>query len=311
MNIFESIIVQPIFNLLIGLYSLIPGGDFGIALIIFTILIRFAMWPLVKKQIHQVKTMRKLQPELVKIKKATKGNKQMESLQMMELYKKHGVNPFRSIGILFVQLPIFIALYQVIRIFTLRRDEIERFTYSFLEGIKPIREIIENPDGFNETLLGFIDLTQTAITTNPFTINIFLLLLAVAAAVTQYFMSKQTMPHSPSKKRFKDIMKEAADGKQADQSEMNALVMGKMVKFLPVMMFFIIINLPGALALYYMVSNLVAVVQQGRVLKQDTEEMDKIADKGMPPRPQGKKATAKARAKQAREASIVREKGKK
>ena len=114
MNIFEVVVVQPIFNMLIGLYSLIPGGDFGIALIIFTILIRFALLPLVKRQLHQVTAMRKLQPQLAIIKKNAKGNKQLESMQMMDLYKKNGVNPFRSIGILLIQLPIFIALYQVI-----------------------------------------------------------------------------------------------------------------------------------------------------------------------------------------------------
>jgi YidC/Oxa1 family membrane protein insertase len=101
---FNTIVVQPIFNLLFVIYSLIPGGDFGLALIIFTILVRLAMWPLVKKQLHQVKAMRKLQPELVKIKKETKGDKRLESMRMMELYKKHDVSPFRSIGILLIQL---------------------------------------------------------------------------------------------------------------------------------------------------------------------------------------------------------------
>ena len=47
MNIFDTVIVQPIFNLLLGLYSIIPGGDFGVALIIFTVLVRLALWPLV------------------------------------------------------------------------------------------------------------------------------------------------------------------------------------------------------------------------------------------------------------------------
>lgn len=304
MNIFDVVIIQPIFNLLIGLYSLIPGGDFGIALIIFTILIRFALWPLVKKQLHQVKAMRKLQPELNKIKKANKGNRQAQSMQMMELYKKHNVSPFRSIGILLIQLPIFIALYQVIRIFTLHRDEIAKFTYDFLENIGPIKDLINHPESFNENLFGFISLTEHALSTNPLAINIFLVLIAAGAAVTQYFMSKQTTPQQPSKKRFRDIMREAAEGKQADQSEMNTVVMSKMIKFLPFMMFFIMINLPGALALYYMVSNLVAVIQQSRILKQDTEELAEIAKEE--PVKQHKKATAKAREKVAREGNITR-----
>jgi len=300
MNIFELFIVQPIFNLLIGLYSLIPGGDFGIALIIFTILIRFALWPLIVKQLHQVKAMRKLQPELARIKKATKGNRQLESMQMLELYKKHDVKPFRSILMLLIQLPIFIALYQVIQIFTLHRDQVAKFTYDFLENIGPIKALIEHPDQFNEKLLGVVDLTAHAI--SPAGINIFLVLLAIVAAYTQYIISKQTSPQA-STKRFRDVMAEAADGKQPDQAELNAVMMSKMMKILPFFMLFIMLSLPGALALYYATSNIFAAVQQHYLLKRDAKEMDVIADQGL--KKEGKKATAKAREKQAREATVT------
>lgn len=301
MNIFELIIVQPIFNILVLIYSLI--GDFGISLIIFTVLIRFAMWPLVKRQLHQTKAMRKLQPELKKIKARTKGNKQLESMQMMELYKEHGVSPFRSIGMLLIQLPIFIGLYQVIQIFTLHRNEVSKYTYDFLERIGPIHQLVSHASTFNEKLFGFINLTQHALS-SPFTISsIFLFLIAIGAAILQYIMSKQTLPQQETKKRLRDIMAEAAEGKQADQAEMNAAVMGKMIKFLPIFMLFVMINLPGALALYYAISNLVAVFQQRHVLRQDEEEMDTLADK-IPKQP-GKKATAKARVKQATEATVV------
>lgn len=303
MNIFEVVIIQPVFNLLIWFYSLIPGGDFGIALIIFTILVRLALWPLLKKQLHQVRAMRKLQPELAQIKKNTKGNKQLESAQMMELYKKHDVSPFRSIGILLIQLPIFIALYQVIQIFTIHRDEVSRYTYGFLQNIGPVKQIIAHPENFHEKLFGFVDLTKHAFTTSPLSIDIFLIIIAVGAAITQYIMSKQTMPHQETKMRLRDVMAAAADGKPADQSEMNAVIMSKMTKFLPFMMFFIMINLPGALALYYAASNLVAVVQQHSILKQDTEEMIEMADEASTPH---KKATAKARAKVAKEGNITR-----
>ena len=305
MNLFDTFIVQPIFNLLIGLYSLIPGGDFGIALILFTIIVRLALWPLVKKQLHQVKAMQKLQPELARIKKEVKGDRRLESMRMMELYKKHDVSPFRSIGVLLIQLPIFIALFQVIQIFTLHRDQVAKFTYDFLEGVGPIKQLIAHPESFNEKLLGFIDLTQQAIMSNPFKINFILLALALVAVYTQYVMSKQTMPNKPSKKRLRDVLNEASEGKQTNQTEMNAIVMGKMTKFLPIMMFFIMISLPGALALYYTVSNLMAVFQQGSVLKQDAEEMIEIADQTKP-LSSGKKATAKARLKIAQNANITR-----
>jgi YidC/Oxa1 family membrane protein insertase len=290
-----------------GLYSLIPGGDFGIALIIFTVLVRLALWPLLKKQLHQARAMQKMQPELARIKKEANGNRQVESMRMMELYKKHDVSPFRSIGILLIQLPIFIALYQVIRIFTVQRSEVSKYTYGFMQNIGPIKELIAHPEHLNEKLFGFLDLTKQAITSNPLSINIVLLILAIIAAITQYIMSKQTSPQQKTGKKLRDIMSEAADGKQTSQSEMNAVMMNKMVKFLPFMMLFIMINLPGALVLYYTISNLVAVIQQHYVLKKDSEEMIEIADeKPAIPVTAGKKATAKARAKQAQEATVIR-----
>lgn len=301
MNIFDLLIVQPIFNLLISLYSIIPGSDFGVAVIIFTVLVRFALYPLLKRQLHQTKLMRKLQPELKRIKKATKGNRQLESVQMLELYKKHGVSPFRSILILLIQLPIFIGLYSVIQIFTIHRDQIAKFTYDFLENIPAIDQLIKAPEQFNEKLLGFVDLTKPAIGSHG--VDIVLLLLAIVAAYTQYIMSKQTMPQSDSKKGLRQIMSEAAGGKQADQSEMNAVVMGKMMKFLPIFMFFIMITIPGAIALYYGVSNIVAVLQQSYLLRQDSDEMDEIADEV---KPTPKKATTKAREKAAKEATVTR-----
>jgi YidC/Oxa1 family membrane protein insertase len=157
-DIFQLFIVQPIFNLLIALYSFIPGGDFGVAVIIFTILVRFAMWPLVKKQLHQTKAMQKMQPELAKIKKETKGNKQLEGVRMMELYKKHDISPFRSIGILLIQLPIFIALYQVIQIFTLHRDKIDQYTYGFVKLLGPVKDLIAHPEPFQRNLAWFYQL---------------------------------------------------------------------------------------------------------------------------------------------------------
>lgn len=292
MNLFDTIVVQPIFNLLVLIYSIVPFADFGIALIIVTIIIRFLLLPLIKKQLHQVKVMRKIQPELARIKKKNKGNKQLEGMQMLELYKKHGINPFRSIGILLIQLPIFIALYRVIQIFTLHRDEIAKFTYDFLENIPQIKLIIEHPDQFNEKLLGVIDLTQHAISAEG--INFILVALALVAAITQYKLSKQTMPVSDSDKRIRDILAEAGQGKQPDQSEMNAAMMRKMIKFMPIMMFFIMLNLPGALALYFAVSNIVAAVQQHYILKKDVEELEAIADqpvKNKTNKPSPKKAT--------------------
>lgn len=305
MNIFELIIIQPIFNVLMLIYSLIPGGDIGLTIILFTIVVRILLYPLVKKQLHHTKAMRKLQPELAKIKKESKGDRQAEALKMMELYKRHEISPFRSIGILFIQLPIFIGLFYAIRIMTIERGSIAKYMYDTFEQIGPIKQLIENPDSINHVMLGFIDLSKHAISDAG--VDIALIALAILSAVTQYIMSKQTMPQQASKKTMRQIMAEAADGKQADQTEMNAIVMQNMMKFMPVMMFMIMINLPGALALYYTISNLIAVAQQAHLLKEDREELENIADETVVPA--AKKSTSKntkQREKQAKEAHITR-----
>lgn len=305
MDIFRTFIVEPVFNLLISIYSVV--GDFGVAIIIFTIIIRLLLWPLVTRQLHQVKAMRKLQPELAKIKKAAKGNRQLESMQMLELYKKHGVKPFRSILMLLIQLPIFLALFQVIRIFTDHRDEISDYAYGFVENIPAVASLLQNPETFNEKLLGLIDLTSHAFGSDWLN-GLLLVILAGIAAVTQYIVSKQTMPQT-STKRLRDVFAAAAEGKEVNQSEVNTVMMGKMTKFLPIMMFVIMLNLPGALAFYYAVSNILTAGQQFYLLRRNADEMDEIAEKAIKKennKTPGKKATAKARAKQASEAKITR-----
>ena len=62
---FTTFIVKPLFNLLVLIYAIIPGHNFGLALVVFTILIRIVLWPLLKKQLHQAKVMRKIQPEIM------------------------------------------------------------------------------------------------------------------------------------------------------------------------------------------------------------------------------------------------------
>lgn len=307
---FETIIMQPIFNILIGIYSLIPGGDFGIAIIIFTILVRMCLYPLVRKQLHQTKLMRRMQPELKRIKVESKGDKQLEAMRMMELYKEKGVKPFQSILILLIQLPIFIALFQVIQVFTTHRDRVGALTYQFLEPLEPIKQLINNPDSFNQHMLGFINLTGHAISNNG--VDIALVALAIIAGITQYIMTKQISPTTGGKKSLKSILGEAADGKQAEQSDINEAVASGMMKIMPYFMVFIMLSLPGALALYYVMSNVVAVVQQHFILRGDEEGLEEIAEVT----PAKKSATktgkkpAVARAKNAKEAHVTRIKAK-
>ena len=290
MSLFDTLIVQPIFNLLIAIYGLIPGGDFGISLIIFTILVRLIMWPLVKKQLHQTKVMRSIQPELKKIKAKAKGNKQVEGQLMMELYRERGVNPFGSIGLLLIQLPIFIALFRVIQIITTEREKIAAYTYGFLEQLQPIASIINDKNHqFNETLLGLINLTAKAIDGS----HIYwpLIILAAIAAILQYVQARQVSPQPASERRLRDMFSASAKGEDVDQAEVSALMSRRMIIVFPFLTFFVAIYFPGALVLYYAVTSAVAVIQQHMVLSKDVEEMEVLADAKPTPTERAKKAT--------------------
>lgn len=274
---FTTFIVQPIFNLLVLIYGLLPGHNFGVALIIFTIVIRLLMWPLVKRQLHQAKAMRKLQPEIKRIKKATKGNRQKESQMLMELYKERGINPFATFPILIIQLIVLLGLYSGLNKLIKDPHQLVEFAYPALQNMAWMETISRNIHQFDNTLMGFIDLSRAAIGPQGFYLPA--MILVIGSAVTQYYQAKQLMPDDKDARGLKAILKEAGTGKQADQSEVNAAVMRSTRFFIPVMIFIFTINLPAALSLYWFTGGLVALIQQTIILRRDEEEMEEIADK--------------------------------
>lgn len=278
---FQTFIVQPIFNLLVLVYALLPGHNFGLALIIFTIIIRFLMWPLVKKQLHHAKAMRKLQPELKRIKKEAKGDRQKESALVMELYKEREISPFGSIGILAIQLVILIGLYSGLQKVINDPQAIIDNAYGFLRELSWMQSLSQNIGQFDETFLGFVDLTRAAIGQGD---GIYwpAMIIVIGSAVTQYFQSVQLMPKEKDARTLRQILKEAGSGNQADQAEVNAAVGRSTRYFIPVMILVFTISLPSALGLYWFVSGLVAYLQQAYILKQDEEELEEIADKPLP-----------------------------
>ncbi len=308
----DMIIVRPITNILFLIYGLV--GDFGLAIILFTILVKILCWPLIKRQLHQTRLMRKIQPQLAEIKKNCNGNRQLESLQMMDLYKRNNIKPFRSMLTLIIQLPIFIALYTAVRVMVLptptdnlsiraytpvaqmeRVDEVINLQESYLSYLKKVEEIrtsdaseeeknaqLESMEkvtyDFHPKLFSIVDLDVKA---GFGSISAFVILIfAVASAFTQYWISRQQLPSKKSeRKTFKQIMQEAAEGKEPDQTELNQIVSGQMSYMMPIMMLILMINFPGALVFYYLISNLMTGVQQKYILGKKEEAMEESADR--------------------------------
>ena len=116
-QIWSGVIVQPMINALVFLYS-IAFSNFGIAIAIFTIAIRGAMMPLTVKQSRQMKAMSALQPKIKEIQSRYSNDKQKQSQETMKLYKEQGVNPIGCLGPMFIQMPIWIGLYQACLLYT-------------------------------------------------------------------------------------------------------------------------------------------------------------------------------------------------
>lgn len=313
-SLIDMVIVRPITNILFVIYGFV--GDFGLAIILFTVLVKVCCWPLIKRQLHQTRLMRKIQPELAEIKKNCNGNRQLESLQMMDLYKRNNIKPFRSMLTLIIQLPIFIALYTAVRVMVqpTPADNLEKRAYPFVAQIDKVSEVISLQQpylSYQQTLQNIRDdgslndeqksqkISDTPATTYDFQPKLFnivdlgvrpgftsvsaliMMVFAIASAFAQYWISRQQLPSKKSQKSktFRQIMREAADGKEPDQTELNTIMSGQMSKMMPIMMLLIMINLPGALVFYYLISNIMTGVQQKFVLSRSENEMEVAADK--------------------------------
>lgn len=274
---FQTLIVQPIYNILVAVYGLLPGHDLGISLILFTVLIRLLMWPLLKKQLHQSKVMRDLQPELKKIKKAAAGDKQAEGRMMMELYKERGISPFGTIGLTLVQLPIFLGVFQAARLLTENIDKLESFTYSFVQNIPHITHVIEDHSLFNYTSFGFIDLSKRAISNEVLYLP--LIALALVATALSFFQVRQLLPEQKDKKRLKDVLKSANEtGKQPEQEDVAAAMSSGMTYIMPILTLSFGLFTQGAMVMYLFASSVIALVQQSLIFKKDTDEMEDVAE---------------------------------
>jgi YidC/Oxa1 family membrane protein insertase len=275
---FTTLIVQPIFNLLVLIYALLPGHNLGLALIIFTIVIRVLVWPMQRKQLHQAKAMRLLQPEIKKVKAAAKGDRAKESQLLMELYKERGINPFATFPALILQLVILIGLYAGLRRVINDPHNLVTFAYPGLQHLPWMKTLAHNIHRFDDTLFGVVNLSRAALIKGG---GVYwpAMIIVLGSAIAQFFQSKQLLPAAKDQRGLRDILKSASDGKPADQSEVNAAVGSSTRYLLPVMIFIFTVNIASALSLYWLVGGVVTYIQQSRALRQDETEMEAIADK--------------------------------
>ncbi len=222
-HLYQVIFQYPILNALIYLYETIALKDFGLAIILITVLIRLILFPLFHKSSKQQMLMQRMQPKIKKIQELHKNNKEKQTQELMALYKEHGVNPFSSFLLLIVQLPVMIALYFVVQS-GLSPGELSGL-YSFIAA----------PAAINPLFLGLINLAKPSI------------VLITLAAAAQYLQARLAVYRDPNNKTAPSA---------AEKMAKNMTFIG------PIMTLFIFYNLPAAVGLYWLTTSLFSVFQQ-------------------------------------------------
>ncbi|MCF7845184.1 MAG: YidC/Oxa1 family membrane protein insertase [Candidatus Pacebacteria bacterium] len=221
-SFFYTTIYQPLFNLMVFIYNIVPYADLGVVVILLTVLIKILLFPLGVKATKSQKEMNEIQPEIKKIQKKYKDDKEEQAKKILEIYKEKKINPFSGIFVLLIQLPILISLFQIFRK-GVGEEEMSQL-YSF----------VSNPGVIDTTFLNIIDISSP---------NTFLAILAAGGQYYQMKISTQTVEDK---------------GKKSDTAKM---IQKQMLYFLPVFTFIILLTIPSAVGLYWIVTVLFSVLQ--------------------------------------------------
>jgi YidC/Oxa1 family membrane protein insertase len=245
---FNTILIEPLVNLLFLIFGYLPGHDFGLAIIIFTIAIRLLLWPLASKQLHSQKKMQSLQGEISKIKVKAAGDKQKEQMMLMELYKEKEVNPFSACLPALLQFPILIAMFVVFQKSTGSIDSISNLLYEPIKNIPYISSLLSGQTQFTTSLFGLVNMAKPSY------------LLAILAGLTQYLQVKMITPRR----------------QKTDTKDPQAQMTSFMNYTFPALTVFIAWTLPAALPLYWISTNMVAIFQQWIIMRGEVEEMEEM-----------------------------------
>lgn len=234
--LYQIICYQPILNILTFLYN--NTADLGVSIILLTIIIKLALWPLSQKAIKSQTELQAIQPKIEELKKKYADNKAELGKATMDLYKEHKINPLSSCLPLLIQLPFLFAVFKVLN-GGLNGDS--SLVYSFLA----------RPENFNAISFGFMDLSKPII------------YLAVLAGLAQFVQSKMMLAKQ----------KKANIGQNNPAAEDNmANIMNKQMTYIfPIMTVVFGFSLPGGLTLYWFMFTALTVLQQFLVLKTNKE----------------------------------------
>ena len=236
--IWHTVFFDPIYNALIFFVDTVRGGDVGIAIIATVIVVKTILLPLSIKAAKTQRIMRELEPKLKELKETYKDDRQKQAQEMMQLYKDYKLNPFASIFLMFLQIPIILALYFAVysgggvALPAVNTD----LLYSF----------IAQPSAVTMNFLGLIDITGRSV------------ILAGGAGITQFIFTSMTLP--------KLAERDADAGPNFKEDFMRNMHV-QMKYVMPVIIAVVAYTISAAIALYFVVSNVVGIAQEFYVKK--------------------------------------------
>lgn len=230
-GIWNGAIIRPMINSLVLLYEL-AFSNFGIAIILFTLIIRGVLFPLTVKQSRQMKAMQAIQPKVKSMQEKYKNDRQKVSQETMRIYRENGINPLGCLGPMFIQLPIWIGLYQaIIQTLPSTPERLANLSNKLYWWLPSVHKSVPLNGDFLGLDLAIPDPTR--------------IILPVLVGISMFVMQKMTTMPSTS----------------PQQDSTNRMMLWMM----PVMFGFFTIQFPSGLALYWIVSNIVGIVIQGFV----------------------------------------------
>ncbi len=245
-ELFHTILFAPLYNGLVFLIDVVPGGSVGLAVILLTIVVKLILFPLSAKAVRAQIQMKIIQKPMAEIREKFKDNREAMGRAMLDLYKKYKINPFSGIAVLFVQIPIIIALYLVFLNGGLPTINTE-WLYSFV----PVPTNVD---------MHFFGLGNIGVSGS--------ILLALLVGISQYFQARFSFPKPEPRNP------NAAPNLQDD----IARGMQIQVKYvLPVFIAFISYSLISVVSIYWIVSNLFSIGQElymrSRIKKPEEERV--------------------------------------
>lgn len=236
--IWHTFFFDPVYNTLVFFIDIFPRGDVGLAIIATVVLVKFILLPLSIKAAKTQRVMRELEPKLKEIKETHKDDREAQARAMMEVYKDGGINPFASILLLFIQIPIIISLYLSVSGFGgVSLPEINtEILYSF----------IPEPAMVSMIMLGVFDIAARSLP------------LAVLAGLSQFVHGQLAIPKMAPKDP------DAAPSMKDDFARNMNL---QMRYVMPVVIGVVAYTFSASIALYFLVSNLMMIGQEYFVRK--------------------------------------------